>query len=150
MRPSTLLPILACLASAGCSSLSQSLNPTLSTDVWLCAYQLGDRYRDETVKPDVVKYDTIVLNPVRRTDLTYLLPVSGQEPTKRTLTCESAPWGFGVTAEDGFKLDRPAPNVYPNAAAAANPSGQGRAAETIREAVRETGIHVHIPGIEGF
>ena len=50
MRSSVLLPILACVATAGCSSVTPT--STLSTDVWLCAYQLGDRYRDDTVKPD--------------------------------------------------------------------------------------------------
>ncbi|HEV2673359.1 MAG TPA: hypothetical protein VGV37_02390 [Aliidongia sp.] len=145
MRPSVLLPIIACLASAGCSTVSQ----TLSTDVWLCAYQLGDRYRDEAVKPDVVKYDLTVISPVRRTDLTYLLPIAGGEPEKHTLTCEAAPWGFGTVAADGFKLDRPAPDVYPGNASE-NFTAQGRNADAVRDAVRQTGIHVHIPGVENF
>ena len=148
MRPTALLPILACLASAGCSAVH--ISDTLSTDVWLCTYQLADRYRDEPLKPDVVKYDTTVINPTRRTELTYMLPIAGQSPEKRTLTCESAPWGFDVTAADGFKLDRPEPSTYPNAAVLRDPSGQGRASDAVREAVRQTGIHVHIPGVEGF
>lgn len=148
MRSSVLLPILACVATAGCSSVTPT--STLSTDVWLCAYQLGDRYRDDTIKPDIIKYDTSVINPVRRTDLTYLLPVADHEPETRTLTCEAAPWGFGVTAADGFRLDRPEASTYPNIAAARDPSAQGRSSDAVREAVRQTGIHVHIPGIDSF
>jgi hypothetical protein len=145
MRPSTVLSILGCLAAAGCSTVS----PTLSADVWLCAYQLGDRYRAETAKPDVVAYDTIVSAPVRRTTLTYLLPVEGQPPAKRTITCDAAPWGFGVVAEDGFPFATPEPNTYPGKAVD-DPTAQGRIADQVREAVRQTGIHVHIPGVPEF
>ncbi|HLZ65249.1 MAG TPA: hypothetical protein VKQ29_03405 [Aliidongia sp.] len=145
MRLSRVLPILACVAAAGCSTVGD----TLSTDVWLCAYQLGNRYRDETAKPDVIKYDTIVSAPVRRTTITYLLPVEGQPPSQRTMTCEAAPWGFGVVAEDGVRLSEAAPDAYPGTASD-DPNGVGRTADKVRDAVRQTGIHVHIAGIPEF
>src|SRR5579859_5692465 len=133
MRLSRVLPILACVAAAGCSTVGD----TLSTDVWLCAYQLGNRYRDETAKPDVIKYDTVVYAPVRHTTLTYLLPVEGQPPSKRTMTCEAAPWGFGVVAEDGVKLPEALPNRYPGDAADL-PTVQGPVADKVRNAVQQT------------
>ena len=145
MRPSTVLTILACLASAGCSTVSN----TLSADVWLCAYQLGDRYRDDTVKPTVTAYDTVTSVPVRRTVLTYLVPAEGQPPAKHTLTCDAAPYGFGVIAQDGFPLSAPAPAIYPGNSSI-DPTVQGRTAEQVRDAVRESGIHVQIAGIESF
>ena len=146
MRPSALLSILGCLASTSCSTVSH----TLSTDVWLCAYQLGDRYRNETAKPDIVKYDLTVIQSVRRVELTYLLPVEGLPSEQHTMQCESAPWGFGVVAIDGFRLEAPQPDTYPSSVPASNPTVQGRTADTVREAVRETGIHVDIPGIPAF
>jgi hypothetical protein len=145
MRPSTVLTILACLASAGCSTVSD----TLSADVWLCAYQLGDRYRDDTAKPTVTAYDTFTSAPVRRTTLTYLVPAEGLPPAKHTLTCDAAPYGFGVIAQDGFPLAAPAPAIYPGNSSI-DPTAQGRAADQVREAVRQSGIHVQIAGIEGF
>jgi hypothetical protein len=145
MRPSTVLTILACLAAAGCSTVSN----TLSADVWLCAYQLGDRYRDDATKPTVTAYDTITSTPVRRTTLTYLVPVEGQAPAKHTLTCDAAPYGFGITAQDGFPLAAPAPAIYPGNIAI-DPTVQGRVADQVREAVRQSGIHVQIGGVEPF
>ncbi|GGF21740.1 hypothetical protein GCM10011611_29770 [Aliidongia dinghuensis] len=147
MRLSPLLPVLTCLASAGCSTVS--LSPTLSTDVWLCAYQLGDRYRDEAAKPDVIKYDLKVVPPVRQIELTYLLPVEGRPPEQHTMACEAAPWGFGVVVLDGFKLARPQPDAYPGDASE-TPELQGRTSDKVRDAVRETGLHVHIPGVPSF
>jgi len=145
MRPFTVVTILACLASAGCSTVSD----TLSADVWLCAYQLGDRYRDDAIKPTVTGYDTITSTPVRRTTVTYLVPNEGLPPVKHTLTCDAAPYGFGVVAEDGFPLQRPAPVLYPSNAQI-DPTVQGRVSDQVRDAVRESGIHVQIPGLPGF
>lgn len=145
MRPITVVTILACLASAGCATVSD----TLSADVWLCAYQLGDRYRDDAVKPTVTAYDTVTSAPVRRTTLTYLVPVEGQAPVKHTLVCDAAPYGFGVVAEDGFPLARPAPAIYPGNSVI-DPTTQGRTADQVREAVRQSGIHVQITGVPGF
>jgi len=142
MRPFTVVTILACLASAGCATVSD----TLSADVWLCAYQLGDRYRDDTAKPTVTGYDTITSAPVRRTTLTYLVPADGLPPTKHTLTCDAAPYGFGVVAQDGFPLATTAPAVYPGTNAI-DPTVQGRTADQVRDAVRQSGIHVQIPGL---
>ena len=146
MRPYALLAILGCLASTSCSTVSQ----TLSTDVWLCAYQLGDRYRNEAAKPDIVKYDLTVIQSVRRVELTYMLPAQDLPPEKHTIQCESAPWGFGVVANDGFRLETPQPDTYPSSTPAENPTVQGRTADAVREAVRQTGIHVSIPGIPSF
>jgi hypothetical protein len=145
MRRSTVLSILACLAAGGCSTVSG----TLSTDVWLCAYQLGDRYRDEAAKPDVIAYDTVTSAPIRRTTLTYLQPIEGQPPTKRTLTCDSAPWGYDVVAEDGITFPQPLPATFPGVVGD-DPTVQGRTADRVRDAVRETGLHVHIAGIPEF
>jgi hypothetical protein len=145
MRPSTILTILACLAAAGCSTVSN----TLSADVWLCAYQLGDRYRDDAAKPTITNYDTVTSTPVRRTVLTYLVPVEGQAPIKHTLSCDSAPYGFGVVAQDGLPLAAPVPDVYPGNTEI-DPTVQGRTADQVREAVRQTGIHVQIAGLDGF
>jgi hypothetical protein len=145
MRPFTVVTILACLASAGCSTVSD----TLSADVWLCAYQLGDRYRDDAIKPTVTGYDTVTSAPVRRTTLTYLVPNADLAPVKHTLTCDAASYGFGITAEDGFPLQRPAPVVYPGTTEI-DPTVQGRVADQIRDAVQQTGIHVQIPGLAGF
>jgi hypothetical protein len=145
MRPSTVLTILACLASAGCSTVSN----TLSADVWLCAYQLGDRYRDDATKPTVTAYDTISAAPVRRTTLTYLVPVEGQAPAKHTLTCDAAPYGFGIVAQDGFPLATPAPAIYPGNSSI-DPTVQGRVADQVRDAVRQSGVHVQIAGIDSF
>jgi hypothetical protein len=145
MRPAVLLTIVACLAATGCSTISQ----TPSTDVWLCAYQLGDRYRDEAVKPDVTGYDLTVTAPVRWIQLNYSLPIEGQAPEKHSMICEAAPWGFGVTANDGFKYEQPEPDTYPGTAAE-TPSAQGRTADTVRDAVRATGLHVNIPGVPSF
>jgi hypothetical protein len=142
MRPSTVLTILACLAAAGCATVGD----TLSADVWLCAYQLGDRYRDDAAKPTVIGYDTITSAPVRRTTLTYLVPAEGLPPTKHALTCDAAPYGFAVVAQDGFPLAAPAPAVYPGSNAI-DPTVQGRTAEQVRDAVRQSGIHVQIPGL---
>jgi len=145
MRPFTVLTILACLSAAGCSTVSD----TLSADVWLCAYQLGDRYRDDPLKPTVIAYDTVTSTPVRRTTLTYLVPVEGLPSAKHTLTCASAPYGFGVVAEDGFPLATPAPDVYPGTNEI-DPTVQGRTADQVRDAVRQSGIHVQIAGLAGF
>jgi len=145
MRPFTVVTILACLASAGCSTVSD----TLSADVWLCAYQLGDRYRDDVSKPTVTAYDTVTSAPVRRTTLTYLVPNEGLAPVKHTLTCDAAPYGFGIVAEDGFSLPRPTPVVYPGDTEI-DPTVQGRVADQIRDSVRASGIHVQIPGLAGF
>jgi len=145
MRPFTVVTILACLASAGCSTVSD----TLSADVWLCAYQLGDRYQDDAAKPTVIGYDTVTSAPVRRTVLTYLVPNEGLPPVKHTLTCDAAPYGFGIVAEDGFPLQRAAPAAYPGSSQI-DPTVQGRVAEQVRDAVRQSGIHVQIPGLAGF
>lgn len=144
MRPSTVVTILACLASAGCSTVSN----TLSADVWLCAYQLGDRYRDDTAKPDIIAYDTIISSPVRRTTLTYRVSVDG-ELEKHTLTCESAPYGYGIVAENGVKFAMPVPAVYPGNTEI-DPTVQGRVADQVREEVRATGVHVHIADLPQF
>ena len=154
MRLVPVLVTLAALAVAGCSSvidkLNQPLTDTLSADVWLCAYQIGDRYRDDAVKPTVVNYDTITSAPARRTTLTYLVPVAeGVPPVKHTLTCDAAPYGYGIVAEDGFRLQVATPVVYPGNAVI-DPTVQGRVAEQIREEVARTGLHVAIAGIPSF
>jgi hypothetical protein len=145
MRPFTVLTILAGLAAAGCSTVSH----TLSADVWLCAYQLSDRYRDDSIKPTVTAYDTVTSTPVRRTTLTYLVPAEGLPPVKHTLTCDAAPYGFGVVAQDGFALAAPAPDAYPGTSAI-DPTVQGRTADQVRDAVRQSGVHVQIPGLAAF
>lgn len=145
MRPFTVVTILACLASAGCSTVSD----TLSADVWLCAYQLSDRYRDDVVKPTVIAYDTQSSPPVRRTLMTYVVPNDSQAPVKHTLTCDAASYGFGVVAQDGFPLPTATPAIYPGNSVI-EPGVQGRTADQVREAVRQSGIHVQIAGIPGF
>jgi len=123
---------------------------TLSADVWLCAYQLGDRYRDDTVKPTVTAYDTVTSVPVRRTVLTYLVPAEGQPPAKHTLTCDAAPYGFGVIAQDGFPLSAPrARHISRQQTRSIRPCRAGLPTRSAT-AVRESGIHVQIAGIESF
>jgi hypothetical protein len=145
MRPAAVALILASLALTSCSTTSY----TLSTDVWLCAYQLGDRYRNDSGKPDIIAYDTVTSAPNRITTLTYLLPIEDQAPAKRTVTCDAAPWGFGVIAEDGVRYPAPMPNTY-TGNVGDDPTVQGPVADQVREAVRQTGIHVHIAGIPQF
>jgi predicted small secreted protein len=156
MRLSTVPTILACLAAAGCSTLStigndigSTTSDTLSADVWLCAYQIGDRYRDDATKPTVTAYDTVTSAPIRRTTITYMVPNEGLPPVKHTLTCDSAPYGYGIVAEDGFKLAVTTPAVYPGNTVI-DPTVQGRVADQVRDAVQATGLHVQIAGIAPF
>jgi hypothetical protein len=111
---------LALLACLGVAACSTAKPDTLPADVWLCAFQVGARYPGEAVKPDVIKYDLVPLYPVRRITLTYELPVNAQEPD--------------TSHNHDYAID----------------TAQGRTAAAIREQVRQSGVHVHIPGIEGF
>jgi hypothetical protein len=152
MRLSIVPMILACLATAGCSTfdhIGSTVSDTLSADAWLCIYQVGDRYRDDTAKPTVTAYDTVTSAPARRTTITYMVPLEGQAPVKHTLACDSAPYGYGIVAEDGLKLPAVAPVVYPGNVEI-DPTVQGRTADQVRDAVHATGIHVAIPGIPSF